>query len=146
MLTIIFTPSLRLCLEAKECASYKEAIYDRVQQHFKSQKEVASLKIQTHTKIPTVIILANNPHNIHRQVKELCDIIVYTCTICQLLTNKCVPNSSKGHTFQPDYANSAFKEIEQAMQCGQQFSQFQQKELLSNYSNETTVAVASTEK
>lgn len=31
MLTTIFTPSLRLRLEAKECASYKEAIYDRVQ-------------------------------------------------------------------------------------------------------------------
>lgn len=29
--TTIFTLSLRLCLEAKECAGHKEAIYDRVQ-------------------------------------------------------------------------------------------------------------------
>lgn len=31
MLKTIFTPSLRLCLEAKECASYKEVIYDGAQ-------------------------------------------------------------------------------------------------------------------
>jgi len=72
MFTTILTPSLRLCLEAKECASYKEAIYDEVQQHFKSQKEVASLKIQTCTKISTVINLANNQHSIYRSAKELC--------------------------------------------------------------------------
>lgn len=109
MLTTIFTPSLRLCLEAKECASYKEAIYDGVQQHFKSQKAVASLKIQTCTKISTVITLANNQHNIYGQAKEFSVIIVYICSICQFLPNRCVPISSKAHTFQPDYANSGSK-------------------------------------
>lgn len=114
MLTTIFTPSLRLCLEAKECASYKEAIYDGVQQHFKSQKAVASLKIQTCTKTSTVITLANNQHIIHGQAKEFSVIIVYICSICQFLPNRCVLISPpcvppKAHTFQPDYANSGSK-------------------------------------
>lgn len=87
MLTTIFTLSLRLCLEAKECASYKEAIYDRIQQHFKSQKEVDSLKSQTCTEISTVTTLANNQHNIYRETKKFCAVYisyflyVYICSI-----------------------------------------------------------------
>lgn len=119
MLTTIFTPSLRLRLEAKECASYKEAIYDRVQQHFKSQKEVASLKTQTCTKISTVITLANNQHNIYGQAKEFCVIIVYICKFC--LTN--VSPSVQKHT--PSNQNMPIlfsKEIEQGMRWPTKFS------------------------